>query len=107
MPAPVLKDIHPIDSPADTHERINSPPISELRNAKRIEMTFMTVPPRVVASTINGMRLQILLRVYQLLLKKIGSLGIAVIRLYLGVVGKEPISFQIEKEALEKVCDVG
>jgi hypothetical protein len=36
-----------------------------------------------------------------------GSLGIAVIRSYLGVVSEEAIAFQVEKEALEKMCDVG
>jgi hypothetical protein len=52
-PAPLLKDIHPSDSPADTHERMSNPPISEFRNANRIEMTFMAAPPCIVASRIN------------------------------------------------------
>jgi hypothetical protein len=38
---------------------------------------------------------------------KIGSLGIAVIRPYMGVAGEEAVPFQIEKETLEKVYDVG
>jgi hypothetical protein len=40
-------------------------------------------------------------------LKELGSLGIAVIRPYMGVAGEEAVPFQIEKETLEKVYDVG
>jgi hypothetical protein len=62
LPAPVLNAIHPNASPADTHERISNAPASELINAKRIEMTFMTAPPFVPASSIQMLGLQILLR---------------------------------------------